>query len=68
MNTDIKKVKTPHVFVYILNTGKLEKQKLLSQPSLTCSKSTMKTETLEQGAKMFKVNNEDTRVTPLALF
>ena len=68
MNTDIKKVKTPHVFVYILNTGKLEKQKLLSQPSLTCSKATMKTETLEQGAKMFKVNNEDTRVTPLALF
>ena len=34
-----------------------------SQPAFTYSKLT--TETLEQGANMFKVNNKDTRTTPL---
>ena len=34
-----------------------------SQPAFTYSKLT--TETLEQGVNMFKVNNKDTRTTPL---
>ena len=33
-----------------------------SQPAFTCSKLTI--ETLEQGVKMFKVKNKDTRMTP----
>ena len=37
-----------------------------TQPAFTCSKLTI--ETLEQGEKyMFKVNNKDTRTTPLAI-
>ena len=37
-----------------------------TQPAITCSKSTI--ETLEQVVNMFKVNNKDTRTTPLPSF
>ena len=37
---------------------------VLSQTAFTCSKLTI--ETLEQGVNMFKVNNKDTRTTPLS--
>ena len=40
-----------------------EMKKEVSQPELTCSK--LGIETLEQGVNMFKVNNKDTRTTPL---
>ena len=38
----------------------------VTQPAITCSKLTI--ETLEKGGNMFKVNNSDTRTTPMALF
>ena len=41
-----------------------KQNKIQTQPSITYSKLTM--ETLEQVWNMFKVNNEDTRSTPLA--
>ena len=37
-----------------------------TQPSITCSKLTK--ETLEQDVKYVKVNNKDTRMTPMASF
>ena len=36
-----------------------------SQPAFTCSKLTL--ETLEQSVKIIKVNNKDTRTTPMAI-
>ena len=36
----------------------------ITQPAFTCLKLTI--ETLEQGVNMFKVNNKDTRTTPLS--
>ena len=42
------------------------RQKVLIQPTFTCSKLTI--EPLKQVRNMFKVNNKDTRTTPLASF
>ena len=42
------------------------RQKVLIQLTFTCSKLTI--ETLKQVRNMFKVNNKDTRTTPLASF
>ena len=38
----------------------------MTQSAITCSKLTI--ETLEQGVKYVKVNNKDTRTTPIASF
>ena len=53
-----------HIFLryYLLNVNFRNN----FQPAITCSKLTIAT--LEQGVNMFKVNNKDTRATPMASF
>ena len=41
----------------------IELPSFMTQWAFTCSKLTI--ETLEQGVKLFKVNNKDTRMTPM---
>ena len=69
------KIKPNHIVKYLLHykarkyelhLSKASSRKSSPQPAFTCSKST--TETLKQGVKLFKVNNKDTRTTPMASF